>query len=367
MSGRHTVEASPDVVTGILTVQSHDVYALIDPGSTLSYDTPFVAIEFGIEPVQLHEPFSMSNLVDKLPGISPDREINFGIDVMPGTQPISIPPYRMARAELKELKEQLKDLLEKDQGAQFKANFWKKFQQGLGTQVFPMKGIMRFGKKGKLSLGYIRPYRIIQRIGQVAYKLELPPEMSLVHPFFHVSMLKKVVGDLSTIAPVENIEVNEELSHEEVPVAILDRDLEFKEDDWVFLKVSPMKGIMRFVKKGKLCLRYVRPYEIIQRIGQVAYKIELPPEMSLVRPIFHVSMLKKVVGYPSTIVPVESIKVNEELSYEEIPVAILDRQVQKLRNKEIASVKVLWGIQQSEEATWEEEEEIKKKYPHLFG
>ncbi|XP_070017533.1 uncharacterized protein [Nicotiana sylvestris] len=144
------------------------------------------------------------------------------------------------------------------------------------------------------------------------------------------------------------------------------RDLEFKEDDWVFLKVSPMKGIMRFGKKGKLSPRYVRLYRMIQRIGQVAYKLELPPELSLVHPVFHVSMLKRVVGYPSSIMPVETIEVNEELSYEEVPVAILDRQVPKLRNKEIASVKVLWQNRQVEEATWEAEDEMKKKCPHLF-
>lgn len=144
------------------------------------------------------------------------------------------------------------------------------------------------------------------------------------------------------------------------------RDLEFKEDDWVFLKVSPMKGIMRFGKKGKLSPRYAGPYRIIQRISQVAYKLKLPPEMSLVHPVFHVSMLKKVVGDPSTIVLVEIIEVNEELSYEEVPVAILDRQVRKLRNKEFASVKVLWRNQQVEEATWEVEEEMRKKYSHFF-
>ncbi|XP_070009842.1 uncharacterized protein [Nicotiana sylvestris] len=141
------------------------------------------------------------------------------------------------------------------------------------------------------------------------------------------------------------------------------RDLEFKEDDWVFLKVYPMKGIMRFGKKGKLSPWYVGPYKIIRRIGQVAYK---PPELSLVHPVFHVSMLRKVLGDLSTIVPVETIEVNEELSYEEVPVVVLDRHVRKLRNKEIASVKVLWQNQQVEEATWEAEDEMKKKYPYLF-
>ena len=126
------------------------------------------------------------------------------------------------------------------------------------------------------------------------------------------------------------------------------RDLEFKEDYWVFLMVSPMKGIMRFGKKGKLSPRYVGPYRIIQRIGQVACKLELPPEMSLVHPVFHVSMLKKVVGDLSAIVSVETVEVSNELSYEEILVAIIYRHVRKLRNKQIASVKVLWRNQQVE-------------------
>ncbi|XP_070007958.1 uncharacterized protein [Nicotiana sylvestris] len=138
-------------------------------------------------------------------------------------------------------------------------------------------------------------------------------------------------------------------SHQKSYSDVSRRDLEFKEDDWVYLKVSPMKGIMRFGKKEKLSPR-----------------LALPPEMSLVHPAFHVSMLKKVVGDPSTIIPIETIEVNEKLSYEEVPVAILDRQVRKLRNKEIASAKVLWRNQQVEEATWEDEEEVRRKYPHLF-
>ncbi|XP_070046577.1 uncharacterized protein [Nicotiana tomentosiformis] len=127
------------------------------------------------------------------------------------------------------------------------------------------------------------------------------------------------------------------------------RYLEFKEDDWVFLKVYLLKGIMRFGKKGKLISRH-----------------ELLPEMSLVHPVFHVSMLKKVIGDMSLIAPLETIEVNEELTYEEILVFIHDRQIRKLRNKEISSAKVVWRNQQVEEATWEAEEEMKKKYTYLF-
>ncbi|XP_070046846.1 uncharacterized protein [Nicotiana tomentosiformis] len=117
---------------------------------------------------------------------------------------------------------------------------------------------------------------------------------------------------------------------------------------------------MRFGKKEKLSLTHVGPYKIIQMIGEVAYKLELPPDISLVHPVFHVSMLKKVVGDPVLIVSVETIEVNEELLYEEFPVAILDTHVRKLKNKEIASVQVFWRNQQIEEATWEAEEEMKR-------
>ncbi|XP_049410518.1 uncharacterized protein LOC125873686 [Solanum stenotomum] len=98
------------------------------------------------------------------------------------------------------------------------------------------------------------------------------------------------------------------------------RGLEFSIEDWVFLKVSPMKGVIRFGKKGD----------------------------------------------PSRVTPIEDVQVIRDLTYEEVPIAILDRQVRKLRNKEVASVKVLWRNQQVEEVTSEAKEAMKLKYPHLF-
>ena len=95
-------------------------------------------------------------------------------------------------------------------------------------------------------------------------------------------------------------------------------------------------------------------------------ELELPQGLSTVHPVFHVSMLRKCVGDPSRITPTEDVQVTRDLTYEEVPIAILDRQVRKLRNKELAYVKVLWRNQQVEEVTWEAEEAMKLKYPHLF-
>ncbi|XP_069148224.1 uncharacterized protein [Solanum lycopersicum] len=99
---------------------------------------------------------------------------------------------------------------------------------------------------------------------------------------------------------------------------------------------------MRFGKKGKLSPRYVGPYEILEQVGSVAYDSRLPNELSMIHTIFDVSILKKCKRDPVSILPLEGSKVKEDLSYEEVPVEILDCQVKKLRNKEVSSVKVLW-------------------------
>jgi len=110
------------------------------------------------------------------------------------------------------------------------------------------------------------------------------------------------------------------------------RDLEFEVEDWVYLKVSSMKGDIRFGKKGKLSPRYIGPYRISKKIGNVAYELKVPQELATVHPVFHISMLKKCMGDPSLIIRTENIGIKVSL----------DRQVCKLRTKEVASVKVLW-------------------------
>ena len=134
----------------------------------------------------------------------------------------------------------------------------------------------------------------------------------------------------------------------------------------MFLKVAPMKDILRFGRKGKLSPRFIRPFEILERVGSVAYRLALPPSLSSVHDVFHVSMLRKYIADPTHVIDYKPLKIEENLSYQEKPIKILARGVKALRNRSIGFVKVLWRNHQVEEATWKREEEIKKKYPELI-
>ncbi|XP_060212040.1 uncharacterized protein LOC132639615 [Lycium barbarum] len=119
------------------------------------------------------------------------------------------------------------------------------------------------------------------------------------------------------------------------------RDIEFSIGDQVFLKVSPMKGVMRFGKKEKLGPHFIGPYEIVRKVGMVAYELKLPSDTTMGHPVFHILMLRLYKPDPSHMLNHEEIEINEGLSYEEEPVQILDRQVTRLRTKDVASIKVL--------------------------
>jgi hypothetical protein len=120
------------------------------------------------------------------------------------------------------------------------------------------------------------------------------------------------------------------------------RDLNFEVGENVFLKVSPLKGIMRFGVKRKLSPTYIGPFEILERVGPVAYRLALPPTYASVHNVFHVSMLRKYVHDPSHVLKVDTPEVKIDLSFDEKAIAILDRRVQKLRNKTIPLVLVQW-------------------------
>ncbi|GJU64426.1 hypothetical protein Tco_1246261 [Tanacetum coccineum] len=153
------------------------------------------------------------------------------------------------------------------------------------------------------------------------------------------------------------------------------KPLEFKVGDRVLLRVSPWKGVVHFGKKGKLrlpeeilrrSLKGRRPFEILERIGLVAYRLRLLEELNSVHDTFHVSNLKKCLADANLHVPLDEIKVNNTLRFVEEPIEIMDREIKKLKRSRIPLVKVRWNSKCGPEFTWEREDYMKSKYPHLF-
>ena len=131
--------------------------------------------------------------------------------------------------------------------------------------------------------------------------------------------------------------------------------------DRVFLKISPWKGVLRFGRRGKLSPRFIRPYEIVSKVGPVAYRLKLPPELSRIHDTFHVPMLKKYILDPSHVLREQPVSLKENLTYEETPVQIVDCKGQVLRSKVIPLVKVLWRYHEREAATWEPEAQMRSQ------
>ncbi|KAJ9547520.1 hypothetical protein OSB04_020063 [Centaurea solstitialis] len=144
------------------------------------------------------------------------------------------------------------------------------------------------------------------------------------------------------------------------------KPLEFQVGDKVLLKVSPWKGLIRFGKKGKLSPRFVGPFEVVERIGPVAYRLDLPLELSSIHDTFHVSNLKKCLSEETVVLPLEEIQFDEQLRASEEPIEILDREIKQLWRSKIPIIKVRWNSRHGPEFTWEREAFMKSKYPHLF-
>jgi hypothetical protein len=144
------------------------------------------------------------------------------------------------------------------------------------------------------------------------------------------------------------------------------RPLEFEERNHVYLKVSSLHGMRRFKIKGKLFSRYIGPFLIFRRVGEMAYQLELPASLSDVHNVFHVSQLKKCLCVPEEQLPMEELSVQGDLTYTEYPNKILDTLTRVTRNKVIKMCKVQWSHHGEDEVTWEREEELRIDFPHLF-
>ncbi|GJY65593.1 putative reverse transcriptase domain-containing protein [Tanacetum coccineum] len=145
------------------------------------------------------------------------------------------------------------------------------------------------------------------------------------------------------------------------------KPMEFQVRDRVMLKVSPWKGVVQFGKQGKLNPRCVGPFKVLEKVISVAYKIDLPQELSRVHSTFHVSNLKKCYSDEPLAILLDELHIDDKLHFVEEPVEIMDREVKWLKQSRILVVKVRWNSKESYwKFTWEREDEFQKKYPHLF-
>ncbi|GKD15907.1 putative reverse transcriptase domain-containing protein [Tanacetum coccineum] len=154
--------------------------------------------------------------------------------------------------------------------------------------------------------------------------------------------------------------------HQKSYADVRQKPLEFQVGDKVMLKVSHWKGVIRFGKRGKLNPRYIGPFKIIAKVGTVAYRLKLPEKYSRVHSTFHVSKLKKCIADEPLAIPLDEIQIDEKLHFIKEPIEIMDREVKRLKQSRILIIKVRWNSRRGPKFTWEREDQMQKKYPHLF-
>nr|GEV21547.1 putative reverse transcriptase domain-containing protein [Tanacetum cinerariifolium] len=233
---------------------------------------------------------------EELPGLPPVRQVEFQINLIPRAAPIARAPYRLAPSKMQELSNQLQELADR---------------------------------------GFIRPrpeiiHETTEKIMQIQQYLQAARDRQRSY------------------------------------ANVRQKPLEFQAGYHVMLKISPHKGIIRLEKRGKLNTRYIGPFKILKRIGPVAYKLEIPKELSNVHNTFYVSNLKKCLSEESLIIPMKELKLDEKLNFVEEPVEIMDQEIKQLRQSRILIIKVRWNSKRGPKYMWEREDKNRSKYPHLF-
>ncbi|KAL4318925.1 hypothetical protein GQ457_18G017560 [Hibiscus cannabinus] len=341
--------------------------------------------------------------------LPPDREVEFVIETQTDSAPVSISPYSRSPKELKELKTQLQELL--DRGfIRLSTSTWgtpcqlresetilKKIEAVVSwkppksvTEIQSFLGLADARQQAfeKLKEALTNAPVLIQPVSEKEVYMRQRRWLELLKDYdlsieYHlasiqrapvcwaetrqklsplVDILKGTTEKVKRICDQLKIASDRQKSY----VDLKCREIEYVVGDRVFLKVSPWKKVMRFGRKGKLSPRYIGPYEIVERVGSVAYRLLLPPELERIHDVFHVSMLRKYRSDPSHVMPVEEIELNPDLSYDEEPVEILASDSKVLRGRTIELVKVKWRHRGVEEATWERKEDMMEQFPYLF-
>ncbi|KAL4354354.1 hypothetical protein GQ457_06G000620 [Hibiscus cannabinus] len=338
--------------------------------------------------------------------LPPDREVEFVIETQTDSAPVSISPYSRSPKELKELKTQLQELLDrrfirlststwgtprlqkcvKFEWSDARQQAFEKLKEALTNAPVLIQPV------SEREL-YMRQRRWLELLKDYDLSIEYHPvdlRKAVARQYFNISCVSIAEASIQR-APVCWAETRQKLSplvdilkgttekvklicdqlkiasdRQKSYVDLKCREIEYVVGDRVFLKVSPWKKVMRFGRKGKLSPRYIGPYEIVERVGSVAYRLLFPIELERIHDVFHVSMLQRYRSYMSHVMPVEEIELNPDLSYDEEPVEILASDSKVLRGRTIELVKVKWRHRGVEEATWERKEDMMEQFPYLF-
>src|SRR5512142_650567 len=284
-----------------------------------------------------------------------------------------------------------------DRGSQFTSKFWQKLQSELGTRLnfstayHPQTDgqtervnqiledmlracVLDFGGSWDKNL----PYAEFSYNNSYQASLQMSPNEALYGRKCRTPLLWDQTGERQVFGTdiLREAEEKVKIIQERLRVAqsrqksYADnrrRDLTFEEGDYVYLRVTPLRGGHRFQTKGKLAPRFVGPFKIVSRRGEVAYQLELPQSMAGIHDVFHVSQLKQCLRVPTEEADPDRIELQEDLTYVEKPVRILEVSERNTRNRVIRFCKVQWSNHSEEEATWEREDELKSAHPHLFA
>ena len=289
-----------------------------------------------------------------------------------------------------------------DRGSQFTSRFWKKLHEALGTKLafstayHPQTGgqtervnqiledilracVLSYGAKWEDCL----PFAEFSYNNSYQSSLKMAPFEALYGRRCRTPLNWSESGD-SQIFGVDTLRAAEEQvqlirdhlkaaqSRQKSYADSKRRDVSFRVGDFVYLRVTPLKGMQRFHVKGKLAPRYIGPFKILARRGEVSYQLELPEELSDFHDVFHVSLLRKCLHVPEKNltyqdVDFRTIDLNQDLTYRDRPLRVLEENVRVTRKRAIKFLKIQWTNHSEEEATWEREEDIRKEFPDFLN